>query len=187
MVALGFEKAPNWDNDTLAQRLKLTPSRVKSKDVPEAQQGLYQELSGMDEKETVEITEPTEAVQDESDTKPAKKSAKPAKEAAPAKPAKKEATPAKKAAAPAAPAKPMKPAPKQRRGTPADKDKFGCRQGTISAKVNAAIGAGWKTDKEIAEAAGLDLAEARGRLYLGTVQGIFESKRIIQYRITPKA
>ena len=64
-------------------------------------------------------------------------------------------------------------------------DKFGCREGTISAKVNEVVSKSWKTDKQIAEEAGIDLRNARGRLYLATVQGLFEARRTIEYRLKP--
>lgn len=180
MVALGFPKAPTWEDDVLASRLKATPERIKPNDVPEEMQGLYAELKGMDKDDKVIL---------EGDKEEKKPAPAPSKKPAPAQTKKsskeeKEEKPAKKPAPAPAPTK--KPASK-RRGPPAPLDKFGCREGTICSKVNAVVGAGWKTDKEIAEAAGLKLTEARGRLYAATVQGIFESKRIIQYRLKPKA
>jgi len=125
------------------------------------------------------------------DTQKAVKKALAKKAAAPAKPKKvpatpKPAAPVKGAAAPAkapkAPAKPKAPAPAK-----VEKDKFGCKVGTISADVNKVLSKQWQDEDEIAKAAGVSLDQARGRLYYAAEKKIIEYRRLIQYRIITPA
>lgn len=62
------------------------------------------------------------------------------------------------------------------------KDEFGCKEGTISAKVNKVVGDEWIEEDEVAKAAGVDRDQARGRLYYACEKGEFVSRRLIQYR-----
>lgn len=62
------------------------------------------------------------------------------------------------------------------------RDDLGCREGSISQKVNAAVNNEWKDEKTIAADAQLDLEKVRGRLYYAAENGIFEYRRLIQYR-----
>jgi len=63
------------------------------------------------------------------------------------------------------------------------RDRLGSRIGSIASRVNKVIAPHWKTDQEIAEAAGLDLRQARARLYHGAVSGLYERSRVIRYRL----
>lgn len=67
-----------------------------------------------------------------------------------------------------------------------ERDKFGSRAGSISSRVNSVVSTKWKTDEEIAKEAGLELRQARARLYHAAENGVFERERVIRYRIKPK-
>lgn len=98
---------------------------------------------------------------------------------------------ARKAKAPAVVEKPVVKAPKTPAPAPvkAPRDALGCKLGTISAKVDAVLLEDlgeWKDENEVAEAAGVTLDQARGRLYYAAEKKVFEYRRLIQYRV-PKA
>jgi hypothetical protein len=65
------------------------------------------------------------------------------------------------------------------------RDKFGCAEGSISAAVNATLTKEWKDEVAIIEEAGVSKDQARGRLYYGAESGVFEYRRLLQYRIAP--
>ena len=68
-----------------------------------------------------------------------------------------------------------------------ERDSFGCQLGTFSAKVNAIVSKEWQDEADIVKATGLTKDQARGRLYYAAEEGIFEYRRLIQYRLAPAA
>ena len=92
-----------------------------------------------------------------------------------------------------APAKKEKSKPVAKKAAPAkvesevvERDKFGSRVGTISAKVNGAITSEWKEGKEIAKELKISFTQARARLYHANQEGIVECRRLVQYRLAKK-
>lgn len=65
-------------------------------------------------------------------------------------------------------------------------DDFGSRQGSVNAKVNKAVTEQWQTEEEIAKLIGLTPKKARRRLYSATRKGLFEHRKLLQYRLLPK-
>lgn len=171
MVAFGFSKAADWDNKKLSEKLAMAPEKVAEEDVPEEYQKVYKDLVAAEGQ--IEIVNDVKAPEAAEETEPAEKPK--AKKKKPAEAAKPE-----KAEKPKAPAKPAKVA------TVVKKDAFGCREGTIAAKVNKVLGAKWKTEAEIMEEAGVTLDQARGRLYYAEVEGVIVREKLIRYRLVPK-
>ena len=65
------------------------------------------------------------------------------------------------------------------------RDKMGCKEGSISAAINARVTREWKDELDIIKEAGVSKGQARGRLYYGADTGAFEYRRLIQYRLPP--
>lgn len=171
LVALGFAKAATWGQEKVQDRLSQVPEKVGTADVPEGFEDLYQSI--VDSKGKVEVL----AEEGTADAAAGEKSAKSKKGRSRPGPTTgarietektKEAKPKKKPAPPAA-----------------EKDAYGCRVGTISAKVNKVLSKDWMTEEELAEAAGVTLDQARGRLYYAAEQGVCEHRRLVQYRLVP--
>lgn len=187
LVALGFAKAETWDDEKIIDRLKQAPEKVAEGEAPEGHEELLKGLRAAKGAVTLEDSADAKPPKDE------KKSEKPPKEKPEAAPkAKKTENPPKaKDSAPKPPkdksAKPAKPAgTKKPTNGAVDRDEFGCRKGSISAKVNAKVNDEWQSEAEIAKAAGVTLDQARGRLYYGAEKAVFEHRRMIQYRLVPK-
>lgn len=155
---LGFKKASQWDADKIKSRLAQVPDKVTEEDVAEGYGDLYKKIC--DAKGVVEITEDEKPEKETKAEKPEKVEAKPEKKGA-KKPAAKAAT---------ASTKEVK------------RDKFGCRIGSISAKVNAAVSDEWQTEEQIAKAAGVSLDQARGRIYYAIQDGLMESERAVRVK-----
>ena len=163
LVALGFAKAPEWDDDKLKERLDKVPTKVEEEEVPEGFEDLYKALVDSDADEPIEFGK---AKGKKSKKTAVKKEPKPAakKADAPAK-AKKESTPAKTV----------------------ERDAFGSKVGTISAKINAVLGEEWDDEANLASEAGITLDQARGRLYYAQQEGLIECRRLVQYRLVKKS
>jgi hypothetical protein len=190
LVAMGFAKAINWEDKVLISRLGQIPSKIDEEEVPEGFEDLYEQLSN---------SAKDEAIVFEGDKKSKKKSAKketqkelpleapPKKKSAKKKEAKPE-PPAKKEKSKPAPAKAKKEKskPAKEETKSADRDKYGSRVGTISAKVNAAITSEWKQGEEIAKELKISFTQARARLYHCNQEGIVECRRRVEYRLVRK-
>jgi hypothetical protein len=165
LVALGFNKAGDWDNEKLAARLAQVPAKVDESKVPDEFKDLYGKLgeaAASDNDAPIELT--GEA--------PAKKS-KPA--AAPAK-----APAAKKGSKPAAEAKPAK--SRSRKEPKEIEDEFVGREGSKSANVRAHVTKAWQSDEEIQAKCGETLTNTRLRLYHAVKAGTVEVRKRIEYR-----
>lgn len=178
MVALGFAKATGWSDEKLKDRLSKVPGHVGADEVPDEFKDTYQSLSEANGE--IEVVNDQEGSEDspKSKSKKSKKEVTPEPEEKP-KSKKKVATPPpenpppakKKEKKAAAPAKVV------------ERDFMGCRVGTISANVNAALTSDWQSAEEIAKNAGVSLDQALGRLYFGRDEAIIEYRRLIQFRL----
>lgn len=183
LVALGFAKAPEWDDAKLKQRLDQVPSKVDEEDVPDGFESFYTSLVDSEADDPIEFGKPKK------DKKGKAKAAKPAPAPAPAPAKKGKAKAAKKAEPPTPPPakekKAAKPAPAPAKTV--ERDAFGQRVGTISATINALLEPDWVDEQDIVKAAGVTLEQARGRLYYAEQEGVIECRRLVQYRLTSKA
>ena len=180
-VDLGWEKARDWDNATLLERLQKVPDKVKEEDVSAKFKPLYKTL--VEGNGAIELDAPAEAKADKKKDKPAKdskdkpKADKPEKKDKPAK--------AEKDSKDAKPAK----AKKEKKEKPAkeevERDQYGAAVGTIRSKVNAAFSKEWKGEDEICEEAGVEVKQARIRLHKAIELGVLERRRRIEYRLVP--
>jgi hypothetical protein len=189
LVSLGFAKAVNWEDELLVSRLGQIPSKIDEDEVDEKFQDLYSDLANSDPDEPITFEgakkSKKKATKKKAVAKPApepkakakKEKSKPVAKAKPA-PAKKEKS------KPVAKAKKAKPAKTE--SEVVERDKFGSRVGTISAKVNGAITDEWKEGKEIAKELGISFTQARARLYHANQEGIVECRRLVQYRLAKK-
>ena len=66
-----------------------------------------------------------------------------------------------------------------------ERDRFGCVEDSISAKVNSKMSEEWQEEEGIAKECRVTLDQARGRLYSAVASGVFERRHQIQYRIKP--
>lgn len=188
LVSLGFAKAVNWEDELLVSRLGQLPSKIDQDEVDEKFQDLYSDIANSDPDEPITFEGAKKSKKKTAKKKAAKKKAvaEPAPEpkAAKKKAAKKEkpkpvAKAGKKGGPPVKKAKDTKPDS----GEVVERDKFGSRVGTISAKVNGAITSEWKEGKEIAKELGISFTQARARLYHANQEGIVECRRLVQYRL----
>lgn len=183
LVSLGFAKAVNWEDELLVSRLGQIPSKIDEEEVDEKFQDLYADLANSDPDEPITF-EGAKKSKKKTAKKKAVTKAEPKKEKS--KPvAKKEAPAKKEKSKPVAKAKKAKPA-KPDSGEVVERDKFGSRVGTISARVNGAITSEWKEGKEIAKELGISFTQARARLYHANQEGIVECRRLVQYRLAKK-
>jgi len=178
LVALGFAKAVGWKDELLVSRLGQLPSKIEEGEVPDGFEDLFEKISNSD---------PDEEITFEGAKKPKKKKA-----VTKAEPEPKKEKP-KPIAKKKAPAKKEKSKPGAKKAAPAkvesevvERDKFGSRVGTISAKVNGAITSEWKEGKEIAKELKISFTQARARLYHANQEGIVECRRLVQYRLAKK-
>lgn len=201
LLALGFSKAVDWEDDKILERFGKIPTKIDEDEVPEGFEKLYSEIANSPKDEAIEFG--TAKKKRPSRAKPKKEVAE--KEAAPKPPTKKELAAEKKAAAAAskkeaATAKPKaaekaekvddKPkkvvAPVAAKSA-VERDSFGSKKGSISAKVNEQLSGEWVDELDIAKNADVTLDQARGRLYYAAAtEGILECRRLVQYRIVAK-
>lgn len=165
LTALAFPKASTWDDEKLVSRLAKVTDKVKEEEVPKGFGDLYSDLLAMDG-EKIELVAPKKpavkkAVENVTVTKTKNKAAK---------------VEAK------LPPKKEKPAD----ATSVERDEFGSKVGSISAKVNSALETDWKDEETIAEEAKVTLDQARGRLYYAQQEGVIEVRRLVQYRVVKK-
>ena len=192
LVALGFAKAPEWDDDKLKERLDKVPTKVEEEEVPEGFEDLYKALVDSDADEPIEFGKAkgkkSKKTAVKKEPKPAaKKADAPAKDDTPPMQTKKTAV--KKEPKPAA-KKADAPAKAKKESTPAktvERDAFGSKVGTISAKINAVLGEEWDDEANLASEAGITLDQARGRLYYAQQEGLIECRRLVQYRLVKKS
>lgn len=176
-VALGFAKAADWNEEKMKTWLGKVPDKVEEKDVPEGHEELYKNLLAAGGK--VELEDDTAEENGNGDDNGDAPAA-----SGPPKSKKKKSKGKPLAVAAKAKAK-SKPAPAPAKKV--DRDAFGCKVGSFSARVNGVMDTDWQTDEEIASKAKLDLVKTRDRLYFATEQGLFERRRLIQYRLVKKA
>lgn len=209
LEAFDFSKASTWDNKKLVGKLNQVPENVDEADVPEELASVYKDI--VDSKGQVEIvdtpaSEPDadgadyteeEAAADEGAQQAAEeevaKAKKSSKKTAPKKMNAEERKSRAKADSDAIQGKTSakSKAPKDKARSRATKegipvDDFGSRQGSVNAKVNKAVTEQWQTEEEIAKLIGLTPKKARRRLYSATRKGLFEHRKLLQYRLLPK-
>ena len=180
LVALGFKKAGEWEDEKILGRLKEAPNRIEKDKVPGDFHEIYDGLANSEGKVSLIGGAAPKAEKKEKPAKEKKEKAPKAEKAE--KPAK-----APKAEKKEKPAKEKKEkAPKAEKKEPIERDDFGSRKGTISAKVNAILGDEWNDEVAIAKEAGVTLDQARGRLYYAQQEGVIECRRLVQYRLVKK-
>lgn len=194
MVAVGFPKAGDWELSKLQSRINQVPSKVARDTVPEGFLGTYDDIEKDAGSVIVVAAEGAAAEDNGADDQPKKKKSKTASEKSEPldrSPGSGQEQPSKK--------KKSKRSEKITKATKVAKsatdkavsqvkrDSFGCKEGTISAKVNAVLSEEWQDESEISKAAGVTLDEARGRLYYGAEKKIIEYRRRIEYRLIPVA
>lgn len=197
---LEFPNAADWDNEKLAKRAAQIPDKVSESDVSEKFKAVYKQL--VDDggkvdlgdgkvvastgaiKSTVDVSKMDKARLSEllkeyklpvifrkDDTiEKCRKIVQNALDKKAAKPTKEDKE--KKAAAPAKPK--------------VLRDEFGCKEGSISSKVNKVLTTEWQEEVDLAKIAGVTLDQARGRLYYAADEGEIERRKLIQYRRLPK-
>lgn len=194
LIALGFDKAGEWDDEKLAGRIGQVPSKARPEDIPENHKELFEQLSDADTVEIVAAVENDadeegadadgEEGEEEEEVKPKKKDKKKNKteRAVDLAAAKTKRTGKEKAAKDkAAAAKNKKPARAER-----ETDEFGNDPNSIRGKVNKALSEEWQTAEEIAKASGVTLKQARSRLRRAARKGLVEVERLVQYRFASK-
>ena len=175
LVALGFSKAGEWDDAKIKERLGKVPNKVQDDEVPEGHKDIYGRLVNSAADDPIELTGGSKSKGKSPKSK--KKAEKaPAEKRAEKAPAEKEvATPSKsKKKAEKAPAETI------------ERDGYGSRVGSISAKVNTILVDDWVDEQTIALEAGVTLDQARGRLYYASQEGLIECRRLVQYRLVKK-
>jgi len=178
LVALGFSKAANWELSKVQKHIAQVHVKIEKDHKGLAgHEELYAGLVEADGQVEV-VGEAAEAAPTEKASKADKKKSKPEK----AEKSEKSEKPAKAEKAEKAEKKKSKP---ETNGEKVERDAYGCKVGSISAKVNKVMSSDWVTEQEVAEQAGVTLDQARGRLYFGAEEGVglFERRRLIQYRV----
>lgn len=173
-VALNFKTADKWPDDRLNKRISqladnVDADAVNSIDDATVKADLKNVLKSLEAGDTVTV-----AVEETAKKEKLAKAEKPASEEAPAEKPKKAA---KAEQEPAEPAKKEKPAkaekPKASKEEPA-KDKWGNREGSQAAQINAQLSKKWATVEAVAEATKLSAARVRSHFkYL-------EGKKLIE-------
>lgn len=184
-VALGFKTADKWDTDRINKRLsqiadQVDDDAVKGVEDDDTRKSLQSVLKALGAGETVELEAEKKAKTEDEPEKPKAKKAKaePAAEEGdePEKPkskAKAEPEGDDEDDKPKAKAKAEK-SEKKAKAEPA-KDKFGNREGSQAANINAALAKKWTTVAEVAKAT--KLSEARVRSHFKYLEG----KKIAEY------
>jgi len=173
LVALGFSKAANWELSKVQKHIAQVHVKIeKDHKGLVGHEELYGQLVEADGQVEV-VGEPADAAPAEKASKVEKKKSKPEKAEKSAKAEKSEKSEKKKSK------------PESNGDDKVERDAYGCKVGSISAKVNKVMGNDWVTEQEVAEQAGVTLDQARGRLYFGAEEkvGLFERRRLIQYRV----
>jgi DNA-binding transcriptional ArsR family regulator len=168
----GFASADTWPDAKMQTKLGQAVSRfVPDNFQTEASKALFAKLTEASEKgEAIELdsgtTEEKEEKSAKAEKKPAAKAEKSAKEP---KPAAKKAAPAKKA-----------PPPKAE----VEKDAFGNRVDTQSAKINSLLGEEWVNEADIIKASKLGDVRVRDHLSILLGQGKVEKESVRRWRLT---
>lgn len=169
-VALGYPKASDWDDVKLRERASKLPTVIPEPpaNLEEGLLAIYNDIANSPQDEEIELIDekgrPIRRVPPPED---------PTKETRALPPAEKKKLKTK-------PPTPKPPKPQ------APRDPLGNRIGSISAKVNAQVSSEWKDEHEIARDAKVTIDQARGRLYYGTVEKVFEMRRRVEYRLVQK-
>jgi hypothetical protein len=181
LVALGFTKAPDWDDKKLLDRASQLPVKVPEDDIPKEFKKLYGSIADCPKDEELTFEGGARTLKAAKGEAPAKSKSKKKKAAA------EDDAPEEETEAPAKSKKKKaastEAAPKKTHPV----DEYGCRVGSISAKVNAVITDEWQSEEEVADAAKVTLDQARGRLYYAaTGDGkVLEKRRRTEYRLIP--
>lgn len=214
LVALGFQRAAEWDDEKLKTKIASIPNAVPPRDVPEKYKAIYDDIAKSGGKD-IELVEDAKSAKGD---KPAPEKAKPAatkpEKAREAKPApkaaaKKDAKPAKgkpagrssssssaKTAKPAAKSKPAKgkaakgDKPKKKEKfiksarSSVPEDGFGAHFGTIRNAIHNVLTGEWQTDEQIRDKSKVTLRQARWRCHRLCKRGLMERRVHIEYRLT---
>jgi hypothetical protein len=190
LVDLGFPSAADWDDAKLLKKIQLVPTKVSESDVKAQFQPLLNELIAADgdiqlADEAPEEEEVDEVIDVDSMDKAAirafieerkldiKIRAKDSIADVKAKLKKLLAkTPARKV-------KKSKPAKAKKAGAKStvEKDKYGCRLGTIRAQTNTAFSRAWKTIAQIEEESGVPPGKINGNLADQVKSGLLEVRK----------
>ena len=194
LVALGFERAPEWDDKKLSSRAAQVPEKVEPDQVPKGFENLYERLvkgiaEGIEISDEIDVSQldktALRSLIEERGLKISKRAT--STEMRTLLEASLQAEKDEKVAKEKT-EKAEKVAKEKAEKTPkAPRDTFGCRIGTVSAMVNQVIGKDWKSEGEIVEEAGVTLDQARGRLYFAAERGLIEYRKRIEYRLLPAA
>lgn len=198
LVALGFSKAGQWDDEKIKAKLEAAPTKVDAGDVPDGHEEFYRalvkaegvvELEGGPAKGKAKSeAAPKEPAKDEAPKKMSKKERKAEARRNRGKAKSEPETEPLKADGPAKTKKnPTRKTGPGKKDDGVERDAYGCRKGSISYDVNKVITNDWQTEEEIAEAAKVPLDQARGRLYYAASKGLFERERAIRYRLKKPA
>lgn len=175
-VALGFKLADKWDNDRLSSKLSKVHENVGDDDINAiADEAVKKDakavVTALNAKEAVEIIDDAKAEKPAKEGKGEKADADSNTGAKDEKPAKSE----KKDKAPKAAKSDVK------------RDKFGNREGSQAAQINAQLAKKWTGEDDIAKGAGTNVARVRGHLKWLIGEGYAEKKADENsYRLTGK-
>lgn len=198
-VAVGFAKADKWTTDVLAERLGQVGDKVKEDKVPDDQKELYKQLVEAEDIELEDDRPKSESKEEGADVENMDEdelrehakslgikgtggmSEKVLRKAI------EKASKGRKSAVDKAIDKKGDKGSKKKEAKPAKEEKprdaFGSTEDSIRGKVNATLSEEFKSDKEIAEEAGVTLRQARIRLRRLTKNGVLEKESAIQYKL----
>lgn len=167
LVALGFEKATAYDDEKLLSRLGQVPTKVPRDEVPDEWVEIYDALGA--EPGNIKLA----------DVEPAKEEKEP-------KPSDKPAAADKPKDKPAAD-KPAKKKKRVKEKKEVERDSYGSMVGTVRHAIHAQFSTDWRTDVEMAKAAGVTLTQARLRIRQVQKEGGLEKRNLgVQYRLPAK-
>jgi hypothetical protein len=166
LVALGLTKAVEYDGEKLLMRTKQIPSKVEQNEVPPGFEEVYKQLVAAAGDIELEFEALTQCPNGEIVSIPVIS----------------EAAAKKKLKASVFEKKPKRKIRKRRMVL----DSFGSVEGSFSQRVNAVMSDEWKSEADIVNESKLPVKRVRGRLYHAVDIGVFEHRRLFQYRIAPK-
>jgi len=175
LVAIGMSRADTWGVEKLTEALKHTARNKEESEIPEDRRKSFKKL--VEAGDDIEVFDNGKAPDPER-MKDAKKK-RVARLVSNQKSHTKNVKSKRK--------KKQKPKHKAIKKDKKPRDSFGCILGSISARVNAVVNGNWMDEEEIAKKAGMSLKKARGRLYFAADDGVYERRRLIQYRVIPGA
>lgn len=152
-IALGFEGAGSWHDERLYAKLsRLTKTTTPESDAGKSTNLFLRVREAVDNGEKINFDTTAGQTQEDEEPMPTTKSKKSNRRARPAKPDPK-LTPEVEEEEEEAPVKKKKTKPASTKTGSVKRDKFGCREGTQAARINAAIGKATFTANQLIEKA----------------------------------